>query len=147
VAADQPILRANNFNTVTWFRDGVSIPGVNNSQFTVTEPGTYTAAAIADDCQSQPSEPISFVVTSLENQSKSVSLYPNPSTNQITIDISSYNLETTVPFFICDILGKTVYEGDIRDKKVLDVTAFKVASYIITISTPATVTKLQFTKQ
>ncbi len=50
-----PVLKVQPTDSVHWYRDGISIPGANQLQYTVTETGVYFAKLFSNIC-SQPLE-------------------------------------------------------------------------------------------
>jgi Endonuclease/Exonuclease/phosphatase family len=61
-----------------WFLNGNAIAGATASTYTATESGEYTVKQTIDGCSSELSEKIVLIVTSIEDITNSISVYPNP---------------------------------------------------------------------
>lgn len=60
-----------------------------------------------------------------------ISVYPNPATNQITINNSQFTIHKIE---ICNILGQVVYQAQIADDQsaiIVDISAFQNGIYIV----------------
>jgi hypothetical protein len=91
------------YNTsVTWYVDGDTIPGENTSMLTVTEAGSYTVSAAPDLCPN----PIQYLGLYLdvavencsaagldENGFRKATIFPNPATDQLTIEHTSETIK------------------------------------------------------
>jgi hypothetical protein len=68
-----------------------------------------------------------------ENKSESIfAIYPNPSTENLTIDLKSKTEKFTV--FILDVLGKTVFQKEIEETYVLDVVTLPSGIYTVQLT-------------
>ncbi|MGZ4060776.1 MAG: T9SS type A sorting domain-containing protein, partial [Bacteroidia bacterium] len=82
----------------------------------------------------------SIFLTSVENQSSAelikFNIYPNPATDHLTIDLSSFNKETTIEFF--DLLGKKclseTIDANTNSSVTLSLTDLDAGIYFIKIA-------------
>lgn len=70
-------------------------------------------------------------LTETENFSKSFSLYPNPSSEYLTIENKTAE---TYTLYLYDILGKLVYQESMLDSKTIDVTSYQHGTYFLKIA-------------
>tara|TARA_R100000306_G_scaffold25158_3_gene28215 strand:- start:915 stop:1130 length:216 start_codon:yes stop_codon:yes gene_type:complete len=71
-------------------------------------------------------------------------VYPNPATNQITIDLGS-NANSKVAIY--NVLGQQFYASEIEKAAQIDVSAFQTGTYVIKISSENGSQVLRFVKQ
>jgi hypothetical protein len=82
-----PVLTAEpqNGKSYKWFADGVEVSGAISSTYTPTKSGNYHAVLIdSNDC-SNYSDTVNYIFTSINELEKNISVYPNPTTNSISI--------------------------------------------------------------
>ncbi len=108
-----------------WFQDGTPISGATNRTLTVTENGNYTVMTInASGCASEMSDVVSIMnvdVATADNVALSV--YPNPTSGIITIDLNGPKVENYSMRIFDDMGREVVYEdfGRVSSvKKVID---------------------------
>lgn len=65
---------------------------------------------------------------SIDREDLAVSIYPNPASNQITVSGVEGDLKMIA------MTGKTVYSSQIKDKKIIDVSALEPGIYYVTIA-------------
>ncbi len=118
---------------ITWFENGDTIPGINTTILTVTEPGNYYVTGAPSLCPNYIEGPgvtldvIDCPVGIEENNSSQISIYPNPAENSIRILNGKQNQE----FFILDAIGKKVMQGKINsDTMILNIEMLPAGSYI-----------------
>lgn len=71
----------------------------------------------------------SKIIAVIGDINKSISLYPNPASNQIFIQ----NITDVQDYIISDLLGKTVMSGQINDANALNISTLQAGFYFITI--------------
>src|SRR5690554_6235704 len=85
------------------------------------------------------------VVGIQDQQFSGFRLYPNPTRNQLVIDLndtsSSFELE------IIDMLGKKVYDAEIQKTAKIDVSALATGTYLVKLSSNSQTTTVRFVKQ
>ncbi|MEQ1587016.1 MAG: T9SS type A sorting domain-containing protein [Cyclobacteriaceae bacterium] len=90
-----------------WLLNGEEIPGATESFYMPVESGNYQLRIIQGGC-TRTSSPISYVVTGIE-KNLTVSLYPNPAGNSITLS----GLSVATNYSIRNPLGQEVQKGRI----------------------------------
>ena len=117
---------------ITWFKDGDTIPGINSTILTVTEPGSYYVTGAPRICPMYIEGPgvsldvIDCPVGVEENLGEKISIYPNPAKSSIQIINAKLNSE----FRIIDATGKLTKKGKITsDKMIVDIESFASGNY------------------
>lgn len=94
--------------------------------------GIYVVTVLdANDCQSQPE---SFFVSDLAGidgvEPVSVNVYPNPATDQLTIELKGSEQMT---FLLLDVTGKVIYNGLVMPNNIttIDLTSLEVGTYFV----------------
>jgi hypothetical protein len=142
----KPVMTLSNANTASltltssstianqWFQNGVAVAGATNQVFTVIEPGTYKVQVQADDCLSSFSDDQVIIITAIEpNAVNGVNVYPNPASEQLTIDLAGFIKNSTVFISTVDLLGRTAsqFTGEGGAQVSIDVRSFVPGQYII----------------
>ena len=94
-----------------WFLNGTAIAGATNPTLSATQEGVYKVQATIEGCASAFSDNQTFIVTgdlSFATQSSDILLYPNPTSDWLTISLP-------------DLLGKKVVSIYQQDGKRTDV--------------------------
>lgn len=117
------------------FGDGTFSTDTNPSH-TYLNSGVYNVTLIAENgCSSDTFNlDVNVIITNLsENLSNSINIYPNPSSNNITINFGK-NISSSI-IEINDLLGKTIYETKVSNinKINIPVNTFKKGLYVINI--------------
>jgi hypothetical protein len=95
-----------------WHNQNGPIAGANSHIFTPTESGDYFITVVVGNCQFQlTSNTVSFMPSSVENLSNSVSVFPNPTYDYI--EIHGIISKNTVHYSIIDANGRKVKRGSI----------------------------------
>jgi Endonuclease I/Secretion system C-terminal sorting domain len=116
----EPLFTTNN-NVLTcidpglsyqWFKDGVEINGATNSTYTINQTGNY-AVAVQQFSQcpeiTGAASSVTYVdIAELNNLQIGFNVYPNPSSGEVTLNISS-NIGASAEVKILDATGKVVY--------------------------------------
>lgn len=71
----------------TWYKDSIAVEALTSRIIEPTENGTYFVSVTKGTC-TKVSEPIVFVITSLENSRHDSKPYPNPTRNKVIITLS-----------------------------------------------------------
>jgi subtilisin family serine protease len=97
-----PILQSGNtlatlsFTSYQWTLNGMDIPGANSATLNIFPPGgTYTCYCVSDDGCISETPPYSVVLGLTETETQSISIYPNPSNDLITISSEKEVLSIT----------------------------------------------------
>lgn len=147
--AEAPVLTSSNTAGNQWYLDGSSINGAASSTLTVSHPGSYTVQSTVDDCRSALSDPKIIVVTSIEQLPETaLSLYPNPSSERITIQIDPQIIQGQhVNVAIHDMVGKTIGQGgEEMLNRDIDVSSLRAGVYLVKVGFGAGTKVIKFIK-
>jgi len=133
-----------------WFLNGDPIPNYQSPFYTATEQGVYTVLAFRDDCKSIKSEEFTFPipeepVTGLEEPiDAQVRIYPNPATNEITVQVPS---ESTIQ--LLNMVGGSIESrtSSAARTELFNVRALSKGVYLFQINTNGQVVTKKFLKQ
>jgi len=117
-----------------WYYNGSYIPGSNTQTYTPTADGVYAVVVyFASGCISV-SPDFTYIQTGINNvdASNSISVYPNPASNQISFVIDNVNdggIATLV-----DVTGRTITTQIINSGlNTMDVSSFAKGAYFLTV--------------
>jgi hypothetical protein len=133
LGSEAPVLQSSSPSQNQWFKDGVAISGQTNTSLTAASAGVYTVKVVVDGCSSEASDPESLVVTSVSIEQDEIRIFPNPSREKVTIDVSALNLQTEVPVVIVDFKGQEVLQSSVRTSADIDITKLAIGNYLILI--------------
>jgi len=121
----------NDFNNTETLNGAVLPEGTTTVQWTVTDDAGNTEICSFDISVN------AFV--GIKNIDKNtVSIFPNPVKDFITVDISNYESDTNAKIQIMNILGKVVIEkNNIANKEKIDLSTLKNGIYIINVQSGA----------
>jgi uncharacterized repeat protein (TIGR03803 family) len=142
----KPTITVSNANTATptltssaasgnqWYRNSTLISSATSVSLNVTQAGVYKVEVVGNGCNSDFSDDVPIIVTGdLDNNSTAVSLYPNPTHDELTIDLAGFEKNVPVTISTIDLLGRSlnqlVAQGGHEVK--LDVRLFTPGQYII----------------
>lgn len=141
-----PISQIGNVLSVTnnpsysyqWYLNGNIISGANSNSYAFTIPGNYYLEISYMGCISI-SDP--FIISSVNNDLKEISIYPNPATS--IINIESINNIDEIRIF--DIQSRVIFSEEINSKnKRIDIENFSSGVYFIEIITNNIITRKEF---
>lgn len=114
-----------------WFDQSGLIPGANEPEYIVTWDGDYYTIVTLNDCASDPSNMLTVIVSGVsENElMNSVQVYPNPFTNELTIELSNNNVP--VKYQILNSSGMAVMNGRITGKYVISTNNLTNGIYLL----------------
>ena len=100
--------------TYKWYRNGNRLVGETNQDLFITQGGNYQVEVYnAFGCYRRST---GFVISStglsVEELLKDVSIYPNPTSSQVSI-VFNWALESDLSVEVIDMLGRTLYNGSI----------------------------------
>lgn len=99
-----------------WFFNGLPIPGATNQSYTPSATGTYTVEiTFASGCTGM-SIPYSFGFAGLDELTTSFAVYPNPTRDNLTIQLSSNGMEGNQAVIIRDLAGRVVLQSKIENE-------------------------------
>lgn len=112
--------------TNEWLRDNTVLSFTGKS-FNVNESGSYSAAAVVEGCKSELSNATIVVITGLEEEDKSVQLFPNPTDKYINITAELHS-----QISIIDAVGKVhISEISTNEQSVFDVSSYPAGIYLV----------------
>lgn len=132
--------------TYAWFRNNVLIPGATEAKYVFTQPGTYTARAVNQNCQSAAS--VGFIVTSVAaaKATMAAQIFPNPNAGSFS---TRFNANAEGVIEVLDLTGKLVYSErwNTLGEQQIDVRLGNVAkgTYLVRLipnGTAATIVKM-----
>ncbi len=124
-----------------WFLDGSSYQNSGSTtSITIDQAGSYTVIATKNDCQYPESEALVIVVTGFENNLSinSVSLYPNPVRNKLTLDLgSSFNLKKGAQIIVTNMSGQEVFNRNYNSlynrRTQIDMSGYESGIYLVRV--------------
>ena len=118
--------------TYEWvtFNNGFEPTGFTTKSIDVTKPGFYAVKVTKDEC-SVISEFANLSTLGIRSESLDVKIYPNPSSDIITLDIPS---QESFSFFIYDSKGTIARSASSLDNK-LDISALNAGTYHLIVQT------------
>ncbi len=97
---------------IQWLFNGDSIPGANSQSYTVAVNGNYSVSYSYIPACASISEEINFSSVGFQDNSlPSFSLYPNPFSDEITVELSEVQESTTMT--IIDLSGRKIFQTEI----------------------------------
>lgn len=101
-----------------WCLNGTPIPGATNQNYTATVTGNYTVILITNGCVSPASNVVNISIVGIDEigNPNQLSIYPNPSNGDFTIEFNSDN-KSTYGLEITNALGELLYQEEIKDFK------------------------------
>lgn len=86
ISTQQTTLISSSLTGNQWYRNGELIPGATEASYDAQESGSYSVMVTINSC-SATSEEVILSITSLEEESNGVSVYPNPANERVTIKL------------------------------------------------------------
>ena len=121
--------------------------GETNQSYTITDNDDYAVIVTQGNC-TDTSLCVSAVVTGIEEESfgAAISLYPNPTNNNVIIDLGTL---TGVDVFVMDITGKTVLsnQNETSNQVNLNTSSLKNGLYFVYIQSDDQKRVLKLIKQ
>ena len=122
-----------------WYNQTGPVIGETNQDFTPKTSGKYYVVVTLTTCSSDPSNSIDFIPTRIDPIlfSKSIKVYPNPVTNELTIEIVGGPNMTD--FIVLNSISQVVFSGSLFEKTVVQTANFTPGIYIIRLQSGTTV--------
>ena len=121
-----------------WYKDNVFEPGLIGATVKVTQVGDYTVRITCDGCISEMSDPFFWFPQNPNGISSvnagTISLYPNPATNKVSVEIPSNIASGTI--IVYDMIGKVVKTESFEKSGShnLDIAKLEQGLYIVTVT-------------
>ena len=125
-----------------WFRNGNRILGETNKDLFITQGGNYQVAVYnAFGCfRRSTGFVISSTGLSVEELLKDVTIYPNPTSSQVSVEFN-WASESDLDVQLVDMLGRTMYKGSINKGDIshsIDMSSMTAGTYQLIIKDDAT---------
>ena len=117
---------------------------------TVSAAGSYTVVITnLEGCSSIPSKAVAFYVTGVEDLNANVLLYPNPSSDQVTLRLNRFEKNESINLSIYNILGSLIEKRVVNsDQDVyMDIHGYAHGQYILVLQSGNRIIKKQFIKK
>ncbi len=105
-------LRSSNEQGNQWYFSDEPIEGAEGQKLLVSEAGTYKVVTTVDGCISEPSASIVFAPTAVEDLSVDFSVYPNPATRMVYVEIVA-GQSNGAHVELLDATGRTLQAKDV----------------------------------
>ena len=131
IEASGDALYSNTMLGNQWYNEDGPIPGATGQFFLAVEPGTYYVIVTSDDCASAPSNRIEILTVGTKDitAESRFKIYPNPVVDELTMEMKG-NTEEVV-FQIIDMMGSVVYQGIMKDKKMMNLSTLQPGLHIV----------------
>lgn len=121
-----------------WFYNGILLVNDTNQFYNVSPylPGNYWTQVTINGCESDTSNHIYFNITGLnKNINPGLTLYPNPATTKIIIDITNNNTATKL-LEIFTVGGEKIFETKTTQNQIiLNIENYRQGGYFIKLKT------------
>jgi hypothetical protein len=96
----------------------------------------------------EPSEPYVMVITGLNDNAEGSFLYPNPGTDKVTLDLSSFTQISPIEIQIFDVSGGTIKQLMLSSQSEveLDISSLNRGAYILKASSNGNLIITRFLK-
>ena len=121
-----------------WYNQTGAINGATTQDFTPNSSGDYYVVVSINGCTSNASNTMKFIPTGINptESNKSIKVYPNPVTNELTIELQGNTKQTN--FEIINSLGQAVFTGNLLEKTVVETSSFTPGMYLIKLGSGKT---------
>ncbi|HEY5825860.1 MAG TPA: T9SS type A sorting domain-containing protein, partial [Cyclobacteriaceae bacterium] len=146
---ETPVLTSSNSaGSSLWFLNGNVLTGDtnNNGAITVTESGVYTVITSEGTCSSVASAEFILSITGLDDVFSEITLYPNPSHNELLIDLEDLSKKNDVEVDFFDLSGKRVLSARGRGKMNITISSLAAGDYIVRIKSDKGIVTKQIIK-
>lgn len=132
------------FESYQWFYYGIPIDNATSQNFTPTVNGDYSCEIIQNNCTATSNiiTIISLSNDTFESLQSGIKLYPNPSSDVITV---SFNGKSEGNYTIVNTLGQTVLTGKSSAEKI-SISNLKSGHYIFQINSNGVTKNVKFVK-
>lgn len=137
VTLETAILTSSQLSGNQWFRNGELLPHETSASISIFEEGSYTVVTSVDGCSSEPSEAYVMVITVVDEEGKiEFIMYPNPGSDKIKLDLSTFTQTGTIDIHIFDSQGKQIQQltSTNHSEIELDISSLDKGAYILKVS-------------
>jgi len=114
-----------------WYNNNGLITSATNQEYTPNTTGDYYVVVSNIGCNSQPSNSFHFIQTGIYPilLAKTIKVYPNPTTNELTIEIEGNTNNTE--FDILSTIGQVIFTGIMGEKTVVKTSSYVPGVYLV----------------
>lgn len=131
VTSNNNILQSSSTTGNQWYNQSGAIAGAITQNYTPSSSGDYYVIVTIIGCSSNSSNTMHFIPTGISpiEFAKSMKAYPNPVTNELTIELEGNTTKTN--FEILNSLGQVVFSGNLIEKTIVQTASFASGVYMI----------------
>lgn len=132
ITENMGVLETGVYDTYQWYLDGVALNGETASTVTVSAPGDYTLEVTLNGCTGESDPYTAMPVGIGEATAETVSVYPNPFSNEVTVELNSFDGQVEIS--VLDMTGRVVFtaiEGGTRAQ--LDLAQLSNGAYSLVV--------------
>ncbi len=146
LATPTPLLTSDASFGNQWYVGGTAIEGATNTTFNATKSGSYKVQVTIDDCIGEFSAEQPLIVTEVETPGTSMSFYPNPVNDVLTISFEGLAGRKQVVVFA--LTGERLLVGKTESSSiVMDVANLSAGIYLAKLVADGAVKTIKFMKQ
>lgn len=121
-----------------WYNQIGALNEAIDQNYTPKSSGDYYVVVSSNGCCSNSSNSIHFIPTGIypTKSTKLVKVYPNPVTNELTIELEGNTIKTN--FEIINSLGQSIFNGAIFEKTVVQTANFTPGVYLVKLESGKT---------
>jgi hypothetical protein len=122
-----------------WYNKNGLIAGATFQDYTPISSGNYYVVISINGCTSNPSNSIYYIPTASDaiEIAKSIKIYPNPVTNELTIEFEGNAVETE--FNVINSIGQVISTGILFEKTVVKTESFAPGIYLVRLKSGNTI--------
>ena len=131
ISKNDDVLSSNTSEGNQWYNQYGLISDELSQNYTVTEDGSYYVIVTLEGCSSEPSNIIEIISTSIElfEDEKAFKVYPNPVTNDLTIEIKGNYVRLN--YELINANGQILMNGSLVDKTTIKTSSLVPGVYLI----------------
>lgn len=124
---EAPVLTSSATSGNQWYKNDVAITGATNTTYTITDAGVYKVKVNNSGCISPFSAAVNYVITGFEvADEKMLKLYPNPTADELVINLNGFDVDKLVNVAVVDLMGRTLNQSTALGGEEI---SFKVSQY------------------
>ncbi|MEI6346459.1 MAG: LamG-like jellyroll fold domain-containing protein [Bacteroidota bacterium] len=114
-----------------WYNQSGIINGAINQNYPAISNGDYYVIVTTNGCSSDTSNTIHIINTGISSNqgNKSILVYPNPVSNELTLEIEDNT--KLIYFEILNSIGQVIFKGDLLNKTTVETSTFAPGVYLI----------------
>jgi hypothetical protein len=127
------ILHSDALNGNQWYNQNGILTGETNQDLTVTSNGDYYNIVTLNGCSSDTSNIVNVILTGIElsENDNNINLYPNPVSNELTIEIKGNNEIKSI--VLINSLGQEIYKDAFINRITISTANYSSGVYLVKI--------------